>query len=113
MQDTCTIRRRTGESTGPGGVVSDTYDVLYSGKCRVQQADAQATEQSPGEAFVLMLRWVVQLPVSVAGLQTEDEITIDSSVHDPDLPGRVLLIRDLAHKTHATARRVGVQERTS
>lgn len=113
MVDTCTIRRGTGETTGPGGVITPTYDELYSGKCRVQQPNAQATEQNPGEQYALMLRLEVQLPMSVTGLRAEDQITIDSSLHDPDLADRVFIIRDLAHKTHATARRVGVQERTS
>lgn len=114
MVDACTIRRKTGESTGAGGVVTPTYGAtLYAGKCRVQQAAAQAQQQDPGEAFVLMLRLEVQLPMSVTGLQTEDEVTITASAHDPDLVGRVFLIRDLAHATHKTARRVQVLERTS
>lgn len=120
MVDTCTIRRVTGESTGPGGVITPTYQVLYgpdvephNGKCRFQQLDAQAVEQSPGEQYALMLRMQVQLPMSVTGLQAEDQVTCDSSEEDPDLPGRVFLLRDLAHKTHATMRRVGIQERTS
>lgn len=113
MVDACTIRRKTGESTGAGGIVTPTYSTLYTGKCRVQQAAAQAQQQDPGEAYVLMLRLEVQLPMSVTGLQTEDEVTITASVHDPDLVGRVFLIRDLAHATHKTARRVQVLERTS
>lgn len=121
MVDTCTIRRRTGETTGPGGVVTPTYEVLYGpdiepyrGRCRIQQPQSgQSVPETPGEAYVLMVRLVLQLPMAVAGLQTEDEVTIESSRNDPDLPGRVFLLRDLAHKTHATARRIGVQERTS
>jgi len=115
MVDTCTIRRATGETTGPGGVVTPTYTVIYSGKCEVQQSamGASASPQDAGEAYALMLNLTVKLPMSLTGLRTEDEITIDTSALDPDLPGRVFLIRDLAHKTHATARRVGVVERTS
>lgn len=113
MQDTCTIRRRTGTTTGPGGVITPIYSTIYSGRCRFQQTEAQAVEQRPGGAFALMLRMQVQLPMSVTGLRTEDEVVCDSSAHDPDLPGRSWSIRDLAHKTHASARRVGLQERTS
>jgi hypothetical protein len=40
-------------------------------------------------------------------------VTITASVNDPDLVGRVFLIRDLFHKTEPTARRVGVIERTA
>lgn len=112
MVDACVIRRRTGETTGPGGVVTATYSTLYTGKCRVQQPNAQAQQQDAGEAYLLMVRLEVQLPMSVTGLQAEDQVTVTDSV-DPDLPGRVFVIRDLAHKTHATARRVGVTERTS
>ena len=116
MVDTCTIRRVTGETTDPdSGDVTPTYSTLYQGKCRVQQSaqGASASPQDAGEDYALMLRLEVQVPMSVVGIQTEDEITIDTSAHDPDLPGRVFLARDLAHKTHATARRVGVVERTS
>jgi hypothetical protein len=114
MVDACSIRRKTGETTGAGGYVTPTYGApLYTGKCRVQQAAAQAQQQDPGEAYVLMLRLEVQLPMSVTGLEPEDEVTITASVHDEDLVDRVFLIRDLAHATHKTARRVQVVERTS
>lgn len=114
MVDTCSIRRATGESTDGGGNVITTWTGLYSGKCRVQQARlGQATGQDPGESYQLLLRLEVQLPMSVVGLQVGDEITITAAVRDPDLVGRVFLVRDLAHKTDATARRVGVTERTS
>ena len=113
MQDACTIRRRTG--TVPdrfSGETVTTWDDLYAGKCRVQQGIAQADEQDAGEDYQLRLRLVVQLPVAVTGLEVEDEITITTAAHDPDLVGRVFLVRDLMHKTHPTARRVGVVERT-
>lgn len=113
MVDTCTIRRRTGETTDEYGRITPTYgDPFYEGKCRVQQAGAQASAQQPGEAYVLMLRLEVQLPMSVTGLEVGDEIGIVTSAHDPDLPGRTFLVRDLAHKTHATARRVQCTEQT-
>jgi hypothetical protein len=114
MVDSCSIRRKTGESTGPGGVVTPTYgDPLYAGKCRIQQDKAQAQQQDPGEAYVLMLRLEIQLPMSVTGLQAEDVVTITASAHDPDLVGRVFIVRDLAHASHKTARRVQVMEKTS
>lgn len=113
MVDTCTIRRRTGETTDEYGQISPTYgDPLYTGRCRVQQAGAQAGAQQPGEAYVLLLRLEVQLPMSVVGLEVGDEITVTASAHDPDLVDRTFLVRDLAHKTHATARRVQVTEQT-
>jgi hypothetical protein len=112
MVDACTIGR-------PGTPVLDDFSgtstpartALYAGKCRVQQGIAQADEQDTGEDYQLRLRLVVQLPVSVTGLEVGDEITMTAS-RDPDLVGRVFLIRDLMHKTDETARRVGAAERT-
>ena len=112
--DSCTIRRITGSTTDPNsGVITPTYSTLYIGKCRVQQAQAQAPPTDAGEAYLLLLRLEVQLPMTVTGLRVSDEITIDTSAHDPDLVDRVFLVRDLAHKSHATARRVQVTEKTS
>lgn len=113
MVDACTIRRATGEGSDDDGNVTRTYEDLYAGKCRVQQTSAQAAQEDVGEDAQLMLRLEVHLPMSVVGLEAGDEVTITASAHDPDLPGRTFLVRDLAHKTHATARRVGVTERTS
>jgi hypothetical protein len=113
MVDSCTIRHRTGETTDENsGTITPAWSALYTGKCRVQQQQAQAQQQDAGEDYLLLLRLEVQVPMSVVGLEVGDEVTITASVHDPDLPGRVFLIRDLAHKTHASARRVQVTERT-
>lgn len=112
MVDQCTIRRAIGTTTDDDGNVTPTYTDVYSGKCRIQQPNAQAAQADVGEDYQLLLRVEVQLPMSVVGLEAGDEVTVTASVFDPDLPGRVFLVRDLAHKSHATARRVGVTERT-
>src|SRR5690606_23714913 len=112
MVDECVIRRRVGETTGPGGVVTPVYEQRYAGRCRVQQPTMLAQPQRPGEAQVLALRLEVHVPMAVTGVQVGDEVEVTSSAHDPDLVGRVLIVHDLAHKTQATARRLGVVERT-
>jgi hypothetical protein len=113
MKDTCTIRRRVSKVTSTvDGSVSWTYADIYAGKCRFQMRAGDARTEDEGEAHLHLLRVEVQLPMSVTGLRVLDEVTCDASAHDPDLPGRVFLVRDLAHKTHATARRVRAEERT-
>jgi hypothetical protein len=114
MVDACTIRRRaTGGTTDPDtGYPTQAWTDLYAGKCRVQQATAQAQGEDVGEDRLLLIRLEVQLPMTVTGLKVGDEITVTASVSDPDLPGRVFLVHDLAHKTDATSRRVQVLERT-
>ena len=113
MVDECTIRRLAGKVTDPDtGASVPSYDVLYTGKCKVQNAMAQAARTDAGEDYLLLLRLEVHLPMSVAGLKAGDEIVITAAAHDSDLPGRIFRIHDLAHKTYATARRVGVLEKT-
>lgn len=114
MVDTCLIQRRISETTDDfSGVVTPTYETLYEGKCRVQQSSGQAEQADIGEAYLLILRLEIQLPMSVTGLEADDEVVLLTSVSDPDLPGRVFVIHTLAHKTDASSRRVQVQERTS
>lgn len=114
MVDACVIRRKTGEST-IGGVVTPTYSTLYTGKCRVQvKSDSQSGQgQNVGEAYLVVERLEVQLPVTVTGLQEGDRITISASALDPDLVGRVYAVRDVLRKSHLTSRRVTVLQVTS
>lgn len=114
MTDTCTIRRRTGESTSSTGVVTPTWTTVYTGPCRIQQTDTQAREENPGEAHVLLVRRELQLPVTTSvGVRADDVATIDSSINDPDLTGRIFAIRGEAAKSEATSRRLGIDEVTS
>lgn len=114
MTDTCTISRRTGEATDPNtGQITPTYAGVYTGKCRFQQRSAASRETDVGEATLLLRRMELQLPMAVTGVQVDDVVTADASVLDPDLPGRQFVVRDLAHGTHKTARRIGIQEATS
>lgn len=116
MVDACTIRRRTGTTVDDNtGVESATYADVYAGPCRVQQhaTGGAAQEQTPGEDYQLLLRVEVQLPISVTGLEVDDEITITAAAHDPELVGQAFVVRDLFAKTHPTSRRVGVTRRTS
>lgn len=115
MVDACTIRRADGNgTTDPDtGYPTQDYTQLYAGKCRVQQAQAQAQSEDVGEDRLLLLRLEVQLPiVGTEGLEVGDEVTMTAAAHDADLVGRVFLIHDLAHATEKTSRRVQVLERT-
>lgn len=113
MVDTCRIERKTGEATSTtSGAAIPTYLTLYEGKCRIQQRATEARAEDAAEQYDRMLRLEVQLPMSVTGLKVDDRVTVTASVHDADLVGRQVWIRHLAHKTHATARRVVAEELT-
>lgn len=113
MVDACTIRRRGPVFTSPDtGVPSPAYSTLYTGQCRVQQTRGRAQPHNVGQDYQLLQRVEVQVPLSVTGLKVTDEVTITAS-RDPDLVGRVFLVKELAHKTDASSRRVEVTERTA
>jgi hypothetical protein len=113
MVDTCTITRQGDPTTDPDtGVVTPDPDTIYAGRCRVQQARAVGQRTDTGQVSVVMLRLELQIPTSVTGVAEGDDVVVDTSVHDPDLPGRRFRVRDLAHKSHASARRIGCEEVT-
>lgn len=113
MVDACTIRRRTGQSTGAGGVITPAYTTLYAGKCRVQIRAESGQGDDIGEAYRVVERREIQLPMSVTGLLEADLIEVTAAALDPELVGKVYAVRDIAAKTHLTSRRVTVLEVTS
>lgn len=113
MTDTCQIQRRISETTGAGGVVTPVFSTLYSGqKCRVQVRSETGAPATVGEAYRIVERSEIHLPMSVVGLAADDVITITAS-GDADLVGKVFAVRDVLAKSHASARRVGVTLVTS
>ena len=115
MVDACTIRRRSGETEGAGGVIETTWANLYEGKCRVQvRSDTSSGQASDvGEASLILEHREVHLPIAVTGLLADDQITVTTATSDPDLVGRVYAVRDVLAKSQPTARRVSVIEVTS
>ncbi|GAA0738792.1 hypothetical protein Drose_04170 [Dactylosporangium roseum] len=111
MQDTCTVQHQTGETTDPEtGVVTYTHVVVYSGKCKIQQAAPATNPTNVGEAAVFVGQLVLHLPMSVTGVQPDDLVTITASVLDPDLAGRTFRLRGPVHKSYLTARRFPMVE---
>lgn len=117
MTDACLIRRVAGEYTDPAtGVVTSTYETVYEGKCRVQQSQlgSSARTERAGEAHLLMVSRVLSLPVAAStGVRADDQVLMTASAADLGLVGRRFVIRAEAAKSHATARRLGVEEVTS
>lgn len=113
MLDTCTVKRLSGQVNTPDtGQVVNTYTTVYSGKCKVQQADRSgvARPQSVGEAEVFMSRLQLHLPISATGVTSDDIATITASALDPDLVGKVFHVREPSAKTFLTARRFGIEQ---
>lgn len=115
MVDACTIRRVLPNATITDpltGDVTHQYDIVYQGICRVQTQGNWGERRDVAQDNLVLLTLQVQLPMTATGLRSNDEITVDASVFDPDLVGRVMRVRDLHHKTHATSRRLMCTEIT-
>jgi hypothetical protein len=115
MVDACEITRVTGSTTNrTTGVREETSSTIYDGPCRVQEQWAFAREASPTPDQPVLARYrILQLPVDGSeGIEVGDRVEITASVHDEDLVGRLLIVRDQSAKSEATARRIGVEEIT-
>lgn len=115
MVDACTIVRVAGTTTDRDtGVVTETTTSVYSGACRLQEQMAFARETQPTPDNPTLMRYrVLQLPVATStGVRKNDQVTITACPNDPDMVGKVLVVRDLSGKTEATSRRLGVEEAT-
>lgn len=115
MTDVCVVEAVTGSTTDPDtGEITDTWGEVYAGKCRVQQAAPSASDQTVGEAALLMVTRVLQLPVvESAAVRAGQRVRMTVCRHDPGLVGRVFTIRAEFAKSHATSRRLGIEEATS
>lgn len=113
MVDACVIRRQTGSTVDPNtGAEVPTYEQVYAGKCRIQFRGLATESPTSGQQRVDLLTTELQLPITVTDVHVNDVAEITASL-DPDLPGRLLRVNNRMHKTHATARRLSVEEISS
>lgn len=113
MVDACTIRHLTGSVTDQDtGVDTPTYATVYAGKCRFQQPAPAGSKTDVGQAQVTLGQLLLQVPMTVVGVQIDDVVTCTASALDPDLVGRTWSVTGLSHKTHSTTRRLELQEVT-
>ena len=115
MVDACTITRVTRTTTLPSGEVVHDTEQVYAGRCRVQDAGQlgpSATTDTVADAHPRQLGWTLQVPTSATGITLGDVVAVTASAHDPELVGRTWRVLDVHHKTHATSRRLGIEEST-
>lgn len=117
MVDTCTITRA---GVGKGEFNSETgqYDLparieIYSGKCRLQVTSiiAGSSKSDAGERQTIVQAAEIQLPVAgTESVSIDDVAEMTSTAFDAAHVGRKLTVAALHAKTHATSRRLRVQE---
>lgn len=109
MIDTCLVERSIGEVTDPvTGVVTDGWETVYEGACKVQGRTAQATVPEAGGHAFTVEQLMIHLPVS-AQSRLDDRVTIQSAAMDPDLVGAMFRLTELARGTYRTADRWNVE----
>jgi hypothetical protein len=114
MLDACTVQHQTGESTDANGVVTPAYGTaFYTGPCQVQTRTETGQAADVGEAYRIVTRRIVKLPMAVTGVVAGDRIVITAAALDAALAGNVYIARDVEEKTFLTARRVTVLDVTS
>jgi hypothetical protein len=111
--DTCRIERVVAEDTNPvTNVVTKQYDTVYTGPCRIQAATANwAGPATVAEAALRLAAAELQLPVvGSEGVAIDNRVTVLSCLHDTEMVARVYAVTGLSHKSHATTRKLPLQE---
>lgn len=111
MVDACAITRAASTITDPEtGAVYRTTTAVYTGKCKVSINSKTARPDTIGEDQLFLFRVQLQLPVTAVDVRIDDKAVITSSVYDPELVGRTVAIREVAHGTYITSRRLMAEE---
>lgn len=119
MVDACTITR-AGEGKGDFNEGTGQYDPpdrieIYTGKCRLQVTSiiAGSSKSDAGERQTIVQAAEIQLPIAgTEVVSVHDVAEITASAHDSAHVGRKLTVVALHAKTHASSRRLRVQEVT-
>lgn len=109
MIDSCRLERSLGLVTDPvTAVVSEGWELVYEGRCKVTGRTAQAaTPEAGGHSFTVE-QLQVHLPVSTASA-TGDRVTIVATTLDPLLVDLQLRLTELARGSIRTAYRWNVE----
>ncbi len=113
MKSTCTITRPGGEpvwNEATGTYTDPPPDVVYTGRCKVQDSGRAAADAEAGERQATVTDQELHLPIeSSAGVRRDDDVLIDTNPADPALVGRRFVIRAPHAGTAKTARRLPIQ----
>lgn len=112
MVDSCTITRLATISTNAetGAVTRTTTTIYPAGKCRVSINSKTARPDNVAEDQLFLFRVQLQLPMTALDVRIDDQAVINSSVYDPEMVGRTFAIREIAHGSFITSRRLMAEE---
>ena len=113
LVDTCTGRR----VDDPRGAIdpssyqydSETSTVIYDdgagspGPCLLRPAGGQAQADEFGQESQTRVDYLLILPNTATGILPDDEFTIDTSVTDAEMVGKILIVRAAKIDSYRTA----------
>jgi hypothetical protein len=128
QDDTCTIVRRTlgalNEETGqhahtdvrvyPPVIDPEDENETDEGPCRVKQSEgARPSQADAAGQLIVQTALTLSLPITTStAVQVNDIVIMRTSKYDPSLPGKEYRIAGPHGQTHATARRLLIEETT-
>lgn len=113
MVDTCKIFTVTSTFDPATGDMTETETIAYQGKCKFQRYDGQtSSEDNVAWREVTHERLYCHVPVAVTGVAVDMQVEALTSA-DSELVGVEMHVKSLFGKTHATARRLLVEQVTS
>ena len=111
MVDSVRVERPGLPVTDPEtGDVTTPSVVVYVGPGKVQSTLPQAAHPVAGEHQFTVQQASVHVPVSAGPVMVGDLVVPVAVVHDAALVGRVFRVKELLHKSFATAQRLSVEE---
>lgn len=115
MVDDCVIEVGVGAGTQneTTGRVVQVWTQAYTGPCRVQAPQAQPQQADVADRAATTQSLTVSIPVSATGIPVGARVRITAAALDAELVDRVFRVTGVHHKTHATARRLQVEEVTA
>lgn len=111
MADACLITRGSGDPIfdEDTGTYTQGSSTLYAGRCRVQ-ASLMAAEQDAGDAFNIVNRVTISVPIGTLGLAKGDLVTITEAADNPQILNAQYRVRSIQDKSQATAVRLECEE---
>lgn len=111
FSDEAIVSRPTGElDTDPStGEVTQDYDDVYEGVCKIRPADRSGSDVTAGETTLRMIDMVGKFPVD-EDIQKDDIVTVTASLYDASMVGRQYRVTEVPADAWQIARVVGLEE---
>ena len=113
FSDEATVSRPAGEPTtnATTGAVTQDYDDVLTGPCKIRPAGRTGSEVTAGETEVHLFPMAGKWPVD-ADIRRDDIVTVTASLYDASMVGRQYRVTEAPADGWQIARVVGLEETT-